>query len=145
MSHTYIIIKEHRLIVQNHIGPFNGEDMKRVKLKIIEDPDFEQDFNFLVDLRDSEINMTSEELIEYENWLLSHPILGKIEKFALFTNTPQQFEIALDYISKAGIRVNHYEIFRTLGDTLKWLNIDQSNKLNINNQIKEMNKTAVSI
>ena len=145
MSHTYLIIKEQRLIIQNHIGPFNGEDMKRVKLQIIEDQDFEPDFNFLVDLRDSEINMTSDELIEYENWLLSHPILGNIEKFALFTNTPQQFEVALDYISKAGIRVSHYDIFRTLGDSLQWLNINPSYKLDINNRIKEMTKSTVTV
>ncbi len=145
MLHTYTILKDYGLIVQNHTGPFTADDMKRVKSSVLDHPDFNVNFNFLVDLRDSQINMTTDELIAYENWLLSHPVLGDIKKFAIFTNTPQQFEKAIDYIAHVGIRVDHYKIFRTLGTALFWLGVDTTHKTKINEELKLMVEQAESI
>ncbi len=143
--HTFSLIEELGLVIQCHKGIVNGESLKQVKLSVLKHPSFNRHFKFLVDLRDTEIVMTNEELIEYELWLVNHPDLSKIQQFAIYTNSTSQVERAFEYIKNTGIRIDHYGIFTSLASAMGWLQIELSSKALLKLRLESMISSSAKV
>ena len=137
--YKYKILKDAGLVIQYHKNELTYEDTKTLKLKIINDIDFSHNFSFLIDVREVKYKVTEESTKKYGNFVSDNLISKGIKKIAILTDTPEQVVNATIFALTQGFVSSQYEIFSTLVEAIRWLNVD-INKLDIISS--ELNRMA---
>lgn len=135
--YKYLIIKHLNLIIQFHQNDLTFEGLKKLKLSIIDDPDYDPNFNFIVDLRLSEIKMTPDELLGYGNWV-EDVLNDKRKQMALLTSKPHQVTQAMLFKLNDNLKNLCYDVFCTTEGTLRHVDIDLSNIEFIEREIEKL-------
>lgn len=124
---SYKILPEFELIIETYVGKFFPSEYERMKKDEFADPQFNMNYNTLVDIRKVEIDFNGA-IIEDNVSLMSEFLkinkeqIGK-RKCAIFTSKPEQVVGSIffsDYIKTLPITVGAYS---TLDGALEWLNI----------------------
>ncbi len=141
----YKIIPEMELVLQVHKGTIDFSSIKKLKSEICKQPEYQSDFNFIIDIRDAEVIMSREELIAYGNMLFD-----KIEptipiKGAVLVKTPEQ--IATTMVVRLNLKSSliEYQSFSNVKSCLAWIGVPNSkfNTMAIEAYISSLKKEPV--
>lgn len=136
--YEYSILKDIGLIIQYHQNNITLNKMKQLKTDIINDKDFNPKFGFIVDIRNANVNLTENELLEYGNWVRENLKLTGLMRLVLLTSTPDQVTKTIIFSLNENISPLHYKTFSTLAASIKWLTIDLSNLDLIEKEIEKL-------
>jgi hypothetical protein len=136
--YKYSILKKEGLIIQFHQNELKLEGIKKLKLDIINDPDFDPDFVFLVDVKNAQIMMTTDELAQYGDFVSAKLKLKGARRLAILTSNPNQVAKSIIYTHNSNLKPLVYEVFSTLNGALKWLDVDASNLKIIASEIEKL-------
>ena len=129
LTNKYYIFSNKKLIVEILFEvPGNMvEEYINLKKSEIDDPEYNRNFNFIVDLRrvnfkhvesfSKIINSYLERARDIEGLVGEH-------KTALITNTPDQVVVSTMYRATTDLPIT-IEIFSTIKSALEWLNVDE--------------------
>jgi hypothetical protein len=134
----YSILKEEGLIIQFHQNELKLDGMKKLKLDIINDPDFDPNFVFLIDVKNAQIMMTTDELAQYGNFVSANLKLKGARRLAILTTNSNQVVKSVIYTQNSNLKPLVYEIFSTLDGALNWLGVDTFNLKIIASEIKKL-------
>ena len=135
--YKYLIIKSLKLIVQFHQNNLSYEGLKKLKLSIINDPEYDPCFNFLLDLRLADTKMTPQELNNYGNWVEA-VLYDKPKQMALLTSNPHQVSRAFIFKLNENFKNLSYEVFSTMEGALNHVGVDVSNAQFVENEIDKL-------
>lgn len=93
--HTFNIDPERELIVARYIGRTTVQDMKDLALIIWADPDYSQNFDGIIDYRDSELNASPDAISEIADFFL-HASEASYGRAAIVAARP--LETALNFL-----------------------------------------------
>ncbi len=133
----YLIIKELELIIQVHKKDLTLWGLKNLKKRIIKDPDFSPGFSTLIDSRDAEIVITTEETIQYLNFVINDLKLASPRSAGL-TKSPEQVVKGMIFTSMANLDASKYKIFSTIDHALSWLKISTLHTKLIESEIQKV-------
>jgi hypothetical protein len=136
--YKYSILKKEGLIIQFHQNELKLEGIKKLKLDIINDPDFDPDFVFLIDVKNAQIMMTTDELAQYGDFVSAKLKLKGARRLAILTSNPNQVVKSIIYTHNSNLKPLVYEVFSTLNGALKWLDVDASNLKIIASEIEKL-------
>ncbi len=136
--YKYLIIKKVGLMIQFHQNELTYNGIKKLKLDIINDKDFNPNFGFLIDIRKAKITMTEEELEDYGNFVANNLKLEGLKRIAVLTEQPEQVVKTMIFKLNKRIKPLQYEIFSTLDGAIHWLHIDISKTGMVQSEIKKI-------
>ena len=136
--YKYLIIKKVGLMIQFHQNELTLKGIKKLKLDIINDKDFNPNFGFLIDIRKAKITMTVEELDDYGNFVADNLKLEGLKRLALLTEQPEQVAKSMIYTLNKRLKPLQYETFSTLDGAIHWLHIDISQIGMVQSEIKKI-------
>ena len=116
----YIIDKENGIIYQKFEGFVRMEDLIEFNKRKLQDTDFRTGLHLLVDLSESEIGLTNQEIERYTTYLEERKEIYEGTKCAIVSANPKQFVQSYffkEYVSAFG----KVEIFSTKEAGLEWL------------------------
>jgi hypothetical protein len=123
--YKYHILKDKNLIIEIMRGSFELEEYMKLKKSQFEDPDYDPNFNIIMDIRNIE-DIVSEQIIkEYTKIIKPVQLFTRRIKAAVITETPSQVTGAILYKMLEEKSID-YEIFSTFEYALKWLGISKS-------------------
>jgi len=141
---TYKILPELKLVIELGYGTLNIENGISLKLKEVQDKDFNPTYNFLVIYTHCNIQISKQDIARYKELLEEHKeILGK-RKSAMLTNTPNHVVFNLLYRKALKEFPMTFEIFSTLGAALKWLGVPNEYESKIISIIDGFTKYAIA-
>ncbi len=140
--YKYLIIKKVGLVIQFHQNELTYNGIKKLKLDIINDKDFNPNFGFLIDIRKAKITMTAEELEDYGDFVADNLKLEELKRLAILTEHPGQVAMSMIYSLNERLKPLQYRIFSTLDGAIHWLHIDISQ---IGMVQSEINKITVDL
>ncbi len=118
---VYKILPLVNLVLQIHIGDNDYRDFKNLKQSIINDKEFNHEFNFIIDLRDAHIKMTTDEFIKYAKLVTKlHTPINPI-KFAILTNTPEHVVCSILFELNECNNLLICKAFSSLHHSLLWI------------------------
>jgi len=123
---NFHIIKNLGLIIVSHDEIINQESIETVISDLIGNPFFKRNYKVLIDVRNSEIKMTSDEIEVLSSFVFNKLKATGIKKFALLVKTSQ--------INKAAEFVHYYRqpkryrVFSSFDSALYWLGIPMERK-----------------
>ena len=125
--YKYYIIKDKHLIVEIIKGSFNLSEFVNLKKRESKDPEFNPDFNTLLDIRDIDNVFTKKiqrDLQKFSSVIKTIQDIPQSRKTAVITCTPVQVTGITWYmlIDDRGIE---YKVFSTLEYAIKWLGINE--------------------
>ncbi len=118
---VYKILPLVNLVLQIHNGDNDYRDFKYIKQNIINDKEFNHEFNFIIDVRDSHIKMTTDEFIKYTKLVIKlHAPINPI-KIAVLTASPEHVAFVILFELNECNNLLKYKAFSTLHHSLLWL------------------------
>jgi len=123
--YKYFIIKDKSLIVEILSGRFEISDYMKLKNSQIQDPDFDPNFNLIMDIRNIEDIVSHEMIKGYPERLKPVQLFTKRIKIAVITKTPSQVAGASLY-ELFEDNFFDYKIFSTLEYASYWIGISES-------------------
>lgn len=138
--YNYYILKDKNLIIEILRGSFDLSDFVNLKKKESEDPDFDPNFNSILDIRNIENEFSQEIRKDLENYLeLIKNIqpVTKRKKTAVITHTPSQVTGITWYmlINDRGI---DYKVFSTLKAATEWLGVSEIDLKSIDSSLTDI-------
>jgi len=141
----YRILPELSLIIEYLGGKVDGDDA--INLKIIEkkDPNYNPNYNCLVDFRDTDIYMNDEGMISMSKFIeffKGEKVVLSKRKSALLTSEPQQVVLST-LLKEFSVELPAYfDIFSTLQSSMVFINCPLSNAQVINDVIIKLKTNA---
>jgi len=121
----YKILPELNLILEYYGGKITLNDVINHKSLEIRDIDYNENYHFISDMRDTEFNIDSQDFNEYLKFLnRNNKVIGQ-RKSAILTNTPNQVAITSLFKSKSKHFPVSFEIFSTLEGAFNWVNLPE--------------------
>ena len=138
--YKYYILKDKNLIIEILRGSFDLSDFVNLKKKESEDPDFDPNFDSILDIRNIENEFSQEIRKDLENYLeLIKNIqpVTKRKKTAVITHTPSQVTGITWYmlINDRGI---DYKVFSTLKAATEWLGVSEIDLKSIDSGLSDI-------
>ena len=134
----YKILKQKKLVIEIYKNDLFFRDAEELKKRIFEDGEFCQGLNFLIDVRKTTYNVTSNQLKKYRDFIISNLEPKAIKKIALLTNKPEQVAHGLLFGYNQSKLLYNYNVFSTLEAAVKWLEIDYIKSENISLEIDKL-------
>tara|TARA_R110000868_G_scaffold720_4_gene5241 strand:+ start:4163 stop:4594 length:432 start_codon:yes stop_codon:yes gene_type:complete len=135
--YKYLIIKPLKLVVQFHQNDLTFNGIKKLKQSIIDDPEYNSNYNFIIDLRLANIKMDQNELHLYGDWVES--ILNDEKKhLSLLTLNSRQVISALLFKLNDNFKNLHYDVFSTMEGALTHVDVDISNMPFVESEIDKL-------
>tara|TARA_R110002050_G_scaffold675_10_gene4761 strand:+ start:1168 stop:1599 length:432 start_codon:yes stop_codon:yes gene_type:complete len=135
--YKYLIIKPLKLVVQFHQNDLTFNGIKKLKQSIIDDPEYNSSYNFIIDLRLANIKMDQNELHLYGDWVES--ILNDEKKhLSLLTLNSRQVISALLFKLNDNFKNLHYDVFSTMEGALTHVDVDISNMPFVESEIDKL-------
>lgn len=123
--YKYFIIKDKDLIIEILSGRFELSDYLNFKNSEILDPDFDPNFNIIMDIRNIEDIVSQKMIKEYPEKLRPVQLFNERIKTAVITNTPSQVAGASLYELFENDFFD-FKIFSTIEYALYWIGINKS-------------------
>jgi len=137
--HKYKILKDVELVIQYYKDDITLDDIKRLKINLINDIDFNSNFKLLIDIRKARYKLTVKEIEELVDFVSVKLKDKSLKRTAFLTSTPLQVAKTSIYILNKNIGSGHYKIFSTIEAASHWLGIDL-NKIDVVSSIINMKK-----
>ena len=131
--YTYYILKDRNLVIEILRGNFDLSSFVNLKKSESEDPDFDPNFDVILDIRHVENAFSKEIRQDLENFLgiiKSIQRITKIRKTAVITYKPAQVA-GITWYQFIDDRSIEYEVFSTLKAAKEWLGISEVDLENI--------------
>jgi len=131
--YTYYILKDENLVIEILRGSFDISDFINLKKSEAEDPDFNPNFNSILDIRNIENPFSKEirdELEQYLKIIKTIQPVTKKRKAAVITHKPSQVA-GITWYKLIDDRSIDYNIFSTLEAATAWLGISKADLKNI--------------
>lgn len=135
--YKYLILNKLKLIIQFHQNDLTFDEIKKLKQSIIVDSNYDASFNYMIDLRLTNVKMSLKELQLYGNWV-QETLNTNHKNLALLTSNPNQVSNAILFKFNDNIKSLHYEVFSSMEGALGHVNIDLSNLKYIENEINKL-------
>lgn len=135
--YKYLILNELKVIIQFHQYDLSFEEIKNLKLSIIADPNYDSSFNYIIDLRLTNVKMSLIELQLYGDWV-QEKLQTNNKNLALLTSNPIQVSNAMLFKLNDNFKNLAYEVFCTMEGALNHVNLDLSNLDFIENEINKL-------
>jgi hypothetical protein len=131
--YNYYILKDKNLVIEILRGIFDISDFINLKKTESEDPDFDPNFNAILDIRNVENAFSKEIRNDLENYLgiiktLQH--VTKRRKAAVITFKPSQVA-GITWYQLMDDRGIDYKVFSTLKAATEWLGVSEIDLKNI--------------
>ena len=123
MPFSYVVYKEHRLVVSAGSGLVTWEEIKARQDETKTDPSFDPTFNQIVDLRSvTEIQMSGDQA----RMLASRQIFSQESKRAFVATNPSIFGMGRmwEIYTEFSERPSQIRVFADLASALKWLGLE---------------------
>lgn len=117
----YRIIPELRLWIEHYSGTVTVEEIINQRKRIIEDHDFQPEYNAIADFRDAILPFKLNELREFIDLLRDNVSMRGKRMVGILTNTPQQVAISELYRLHLGELPMKVEIFSTIEATVRFI------------------------
>lgn len=127
-SYKYYILKKKNLVIESLRGSFDLSEFVNLKKSESEDPDFDPNFNSILDIRNVENVFTKEIISDLEKYLGIIKTLQpftKRRKAAVITCTPSQVAGIEWYKIFIDDREIDYKIFSTFEGAKEWLEVGE--------------------
>lgn len=122
MKHEYLIIKEHRLIIELFYGEMDLASYVEFKSGQLKDPDYNPDYNLLTDLRWVDFLFPASEVSLISDYFKSVVDMDRDLKGCLLSFEPLQTAYSMVYKKHASEGSLQWNVCTTLEESLKWLN-----------------------
>jgi len=131
--YNYYILRENNLLIEILRGNFDLSDFVNLKKSESEDPDFDPNFDSILDIRNIENSFSKDIRKDLEKFLSIIKTLQNVtkrRKTAIITSKPSQVAGGTWYqlIDDRGI---DYKVFSTLKAATEWLGVSDINLINI--------------
>ncbi len=123
MTFSYVVYSEHRLVISTGSGRVTWEEIKERQDQTKTDPDFNPEFNQVVDLRAvTSFDMTSEQA----RLLARRMIFSPRSKRAFVAASPAVFGVGRmwEIFTELSANPSQIRVFYDLPLALKWLNLE---------------------
>ena len=125
--YNYYILKEKNLVIEVLRGNFDLSDFVDLKKAESKDPDFDPNFDSILDIRNIENAFTQKIINDLENFLniiktVQH--VTKKRKAAVIASKPSQVA-GITWYKLIDDRSIEYKVFSTLEGARKWMDIDE--------------------
>ena len=138
---NFIIIKDYSLVIERLTDCRTIEAGKKAMLEIINDPNFSNDFSFILDTTSVNKLLSTNEVKEVCHWLASHIKSTSTMKMAVITKTPIQVANSTLIMLSDEKSNFHYEIFSTIEAAVDWLEKDTCIVNLIKHKLKLLSQT----
>ena len=135
--YKYLILNKLKLIIQFHQNDLTFDAIKKLKQSIIVDPNYDASFNYIIDLRLTNVKMSFKEIQLYGNWV-QETLNTNHKNLALLTTNSIQVSNALLFKLNDNIKSLHYEVYSSMEGALGHVNVDLSNLEYIENEINKL-------
>jgi len=128
-NENFHIIESLGLIIVSHNNLLNQQSVEKIITEIKENPFFKEEYFVLIDIRNSYIKMTSEEVENMSDYVYDNLNETGLKKFAILASALQlnkAVEFVLNYKQSS-----KYQVFSTLEAALYWLKIPLQRKSQI--------------
>lgn len=122
LKSDYRILKKSSLIIEYHEGLFTLEGIIGFRKKQALDTEFSSDYNILMDLSNTEIAGSIEEVKNYVKFYIDNKNIVGERSMAVLTNTPNQVFYTTLFEQHNNQLPQKTKIFSTIGAALRWLN-----------------------
>ncbi|UMB60697.1 hypothetical protein MHL31_00445 [Lutibacter sp. A80] len=139
LKSNYKILLNYNLIVEYHEDALDINSYRDFKTKLIEDPLYSKHLNYIINFKNVDFNISSNDIDSYVEHLKQIPKILSEKKLAFITRTPNQIVPATLYKMKQNELNQKVEIFSTYESALDWLNIDLTPE-NLDIVYKELKK-----
>lgn len=122
----YIIVSDYNLIIEIAKGEIDFADYIQLKIREAEDPLYNANYNFIVDLRNAvpKNNLKIEKEFQlYISHVKNIPNVLNNRKSAFITDTPQQVVAVTFYKMLSDLPII-IEVFTTFESAIQWLNVE---------------------
>jgi|WetSurMetagenome_2_1015567.scaffolds.fasta_scaffold820282_1 hypothetical protein len=140
---NYIILSELKVMVECYKGQLNATDAINYKKSMHENPAFDPAFNIITDLRETEMNIKTEnqvnQLRDFLDFLKDTPVQRKV---ALLTDKPNQAVLAHLFKEFGKETLIEYEVFSTLAAAIKFVDLSPNYYDLINEALKKLSRTT---
>jgi hypothetical protein len=131
--YKYYILKDKNVVIEILRGNFDISDFVNLKKSESKDPDFDPNFNSILDIRNIENAFSQEIRSDLENYLeliktIQH--VTKRKKTAVITHTPSQVT-GITWYTLIDDRGIDYKVFSTLKAATEWLGVSEIDLKNI--------------
>ncbi len=143
MHHTYTIIPSLKLVLQLLTKEITLKEMITAKNTVLNDPDFNADYNFIVDVTMANYNFSNS-----DRTLFSHYIKDLIEngiqiRTALLTLTPNQVvNASLIYQNTGGLKNINYQFLSQLKTAVSFFKYSRNDFKTIHKAFTQLKETA---
>ena len=122
MPFSYVVYKNHRLVVSTGTGRVTYDEIKARQDQTKSDPDFNSDFNQIVDLRAA---TTVDLTVDQARELASRNIFSSTSRRAFIATTPAVFGMGRMWESYTEIaqKISQIRIFSDLLSAMDWLEL----------------------
>lgn len=127
---NYIILPALKIMVECYKGELSAEAAISYKKALLKDPDYDPSYNIITDLREIEVNISSENLhqiTEFFDFLKDTPVKRKV---SLITDKPSQTVLAHFFKELGRESIIQYDVFCTLEAALEYVGLTK-NELNL--------------
>lgn len=123
---SYKILPDLKLIVCNYLGDISIRDVMETTLAFVKDPQFNPDFNVLLDFRNSSAIGFRLDIVDYVNFFKNNVTLKNKVQVGIAYSTPNQ-EFLLKVYKGFGKFMNlEIENFKQIEPCLTWLHFSES-------------------
>ena len=122
--YRYFIIKDENLVIEILSGCFDLSDYINLKQSQFKDPDYDPNFNLILDIRNIEDIVSQKIIKEYPERIKPIQHFTKRIKAAVITHTPSQVTGASLYKLFEDKSID-FKIFSTLEYALNWIGISE--------------------
>lgn len=141
-KYHYRILHEEKLIVEYYSGDIVLENLIEFKKILLTDPEYNPQYNLLIDLRDATFLLTEYEIKKYLEYAKPVLYLFKKRKSAYLTHTPNQvvFVTFIEYYSEGFLPIE-VKIFSTTNAAISWLKHSIYNSDVLENELIDLKNT----
>ncbi len=122
---SYQIIPDKRLIIEFLSGNIILEDLINLKLRLVEEKDYNPIYNHILDFREANVSLSGNNIDSYISFIENHEKILATRRSAILTLTPAQVAITTLYIEKGRHLPVNWNIFSTIEAALDWAQQNQ--------------------
>lgn len=138
LKSNYKIILKQNLVVEYHKGILDVESYVNFKKKLMTDTHFQSSLNHLIYFKDVRFATTKKDVSDFKKFMSDNANTLGNRKVAFLTGTPNQVVITTIYNAIPSNLTQSSEIFSTIENALKWLNIPIHFNTDLNRIILEL-------
>lgn len=118
MPVTFTIDVQRRLLIARASGMLVDDDLREGRRELLDDPDFDRDFNELFDAREVvEVAFSAEAMAR----MAQTSVLARESRRAFLATTAYQYRMACLFVTLAQPYQPNVQVFRDMDEALAWL------------------------